>query len=95
MMRAGMMIFTELRECMLRRFEAEESGGHPYRSEVLSPLGLAYWPDIRQVCRADSPFRLDRVATTRSNARHAQVNRGIWCSELIMPGCGLDGDQGS
>jgi hypothetical protein len=48
------MIFTELdtttREWMLRRFEAEESGGNPYRSEVLSPLGLAYWPGI--MCQA-------------------------------------------
>jgi hypothetical protein len=48
------MIFTELdpttREWMLRRFEAEESGGTPYRSGVLSPLGLAHWPDVmRQV----------------------------------------------
>lgn len=34
------MIFNELdeatREWMLRRFEAEEPGGNPYRSEVLS-----------------------------------------------------------
>ena len=40
------MIFTELdrttREWMLRRFEAEESGGNPYRSEVLSQFGLAH-----------------------------------------------------
>jgi hypothetical protein len=26
-------------------FEAEESGGNPYRSEVLSQLGLAHWPE--------------------------------------------------
>jgi hypothetical protein len=48
------MIFTELdpttRDWMLRRFEAEESGGNPYRSEVLSPLGLAHWPDV--MCQA-------------------------------------------
>jgi len=51
------MIFTELdpttREWMLRRFEAEESGGNPYRSEVLSPLGLAHWPDIMRQAITD------------------------------------------
>lgn len=44
------MNFTELdgttREWMLRRFEAEESSGNPYRSEALSQLGLARWPDL-------------------------------------------------
>jgi len=44
------MNFTELdettREWMLRRFEAEESGGNPYRSEALSQVGLANWPDL-------------------------------------------------
>jgi hypothetical protein len=44
------MIFTELdettRKWMLQRFEAEESGGNPYRSEVLSQLGMVRWPDI-------------------------------------------------
>jgi hypothetical protein len=48
------MIFTELdeatREWMLRRFEAEESGGNPYRSEVLSQIGRVHWPDI--MCQA-------------------------------------------
>jgi hypothetical protein len=52
------MIFTELdeatREWMLRRFEAEESGGNPYRSEVLSPLGLASWPDIMREAITDA-----------------------------------------
>ena len=52
------MIFTELdeatREWMLRRFEAEESGGNPYRSEVLSPLGLASWPDIMRQAITDA-----------------------------------------
>jgi hypothetical protein len=51
------MIFTELdgttREWMLRRFEAEESGGNPYRSEVLSQLGLAQWPDIMRQAITD------------------------------------------
>jgi hypothetical protein len=51
------MIFTELdpttREWMLRRFEAEESGGIPYRSEVLSPLGLAHWPDVMRQAITD------------------------------------------
>lgn len=40
------MNFTELdgttREWMVRRFEAEESGGSPYRSEALSQQGLAH-----------------------------------------------------
>jgi len=39
------MNFNELngttREWMLRRFEAEESSGNPYRSEALSEAGLA------------------------------------------------------
>ena len=51
------MIFTELdrttREWMLRRFEAEESGGNPYRSEVLSQFGLAHWPDIMRQAITD------------------------------------------
>jgi len=51
------MIFTELdgttREWMLRCFEAEESGGNPYRSEVLSPLGLARWPDLMRQAITD------------------------------------------
>jgi hypothetical protein len=51
------MIFTELdgttREWMLRRFEAEESGGNPYRSEVLTRLGLARWPDIMREAITD------------------------------------------
>jgi len=51
------MIFTELdeptREWMLRRFEAEESGGNPYRSEVLSQLGLAHWPDVMRQAITD------------------------------------------
>jgi hypothetical protein len=38
---------------MLRRFEAEESGGNPCRSEVLSPLGLAHWPDIMREAITD------------------------------------------
>lgn len=52
-----MMIFTELdrttREWMLRRFEAEEFGGNPHRSEVLSQLGLARWPDIMRQAITD------------------------------------------
>jgi len=44
-MSAVAMNFTELdgttREWMLRRFEAEESGGNPYRSEALSQPGLS------------------------------------------------------
>lgn len=51
------MIFTDLdlttRDWMLRRFEAEESGGNPYRSEVLSPLGLAHWPDVMRQAITD------------------------------------------
>ena len=51
------MIFTELdpttREWMLRRFEAEESGGIPYRSGVLSPPGLAHWPDVMRQAITD------------------------------------------
>jgi len=51
------MIFTELdgttREWMFRCFEAEESGGNPYRSEVLSPLGLARWPDLTRQAITD------------------------------------------
>ena len=51
------MIFNELdeatREWMLRRFEAEESSGNPYRSEVLSQLGLADWPDIMRQAITD------------------------------------------
>jgi hypothetical protein len=51
------MIFTELdmttRGWMLRRFEAEESGGNPYRSEVLSQFGLAQWPDIMRQAITD------------------------------------------
>ena len=51
------MIFTELdettREWMLQRFEAEESGGNPYRSEVLSQLGLAHWPDVMRQAITD------------------------------------------
>jgi hypothetical protein len=51
------MIFTELdkttREWMLRRFEAEESGGNPYRSEVLSQFGLAHWPDMMRQAITD------------------------------------------
>jgi hypothetical protein len=38
---------------MLRRFEAEESGGNPYRSEALSQLGLADWPDLMRQAIAD------------------------------------------
>lgn len=34
-------------------FEAEESGGNPYRSEVLSQLGLAHWPDIMRQAITD------------------------------------------
>ena len=51
------MNFTELdgttREWMLRRFEAEESGGNPYRSEALSQLGLADWPDLMRQAITD------------------------------------------
>jgi len=51
------MIFTELdeatREWMLRRFESEESGGNPRRSEVLSQLGLAHWPDVMRQAITD------------------------------------------
>jgi hypothetical protein len=51
------MNFTELdgttREWMLRRFEAEESGGNPYRSEALSQPGLADWPDLMRQAITD------------------------------------------
>ena len=51
------MNFTELdgttREWMLQRFEAEESSGNPYRSEVLSQLGLAHWPDFMRQAITD------------------------------------------
>ena len=39
---------------MLQRFEAEESGGNPYRSEVLSELGLAQWQDIMRQAITDA-----------------------------------------
>jgi hypothetical protein len=44
------MNFTELdsttREWMIQRFEVEEASSNPYRSEVLTELGLRRWPDI-------------------------------------------------
>jgi hypothetical protein len=44
------MNFTELdgitRGWMLKCFEAEEASGNPYRSEVLTELGLSEWPNI-------------------------------------------------
>jgi hypothetical protein len=38
---------------MLRRFEAEESSGNPYRSEALSEAGLANWPDLMRQAITD------------------------------------------
>jgi hypothetical protein len=44
------MHFEELdaltRNFMLREFQAEESGGHPYRGEVLNDVGRHAWPDL-------------------------------------------------
>lgn len=44
------MKFEELddktRECMLREFEDEESGGCPYRSKYLSPIGKKVFHDL-------------------------------------------------
>jgi hypothetical protein len=52
------MVFTELdsttRGWMLRRFEAEEATGNPYRSPVLTPLGLAHWSKIMRHAITDS-----------------------------------------
>ena len=51
------MNFNELngttREWMLRRFEAEESSGNPYRSEALSQAGLANRPDLMRQAITD------------------------------------------
>lgn len=51
------MYFTELdgttREWMLRRFEAEESGPTPYRSERLTQVGLARWSDLMRQAITD------------------------------------------
>lgn len=51
------MNFNELngttREWMLRRFEAEEFSGNPYRSEALSQAGLADWPDLMRQAITD------------------------------------------
>lgn len=44
------MDFEELdattREWMLKRFEAEEASGNPYRSKALSPTGSAAFPEL-------------------------------------------------
>ncbi len=51
------MDFTELdattRDWMLQRFEAEEATGNPYRSEVLTALGLGDWPDLMRQAITD------------------------------------------
>lgn len=51
------MNFTELdgttRGWMLKCFEAEEASGNPYRSEVLTDLGLREWPDIMRQAITD------------------------------------------
>jgi hypothetical protein len=71
------MIFTELdpttREWMLRRFEAEESGGNPYRSGVLSPLGLAHWPDVMRQAITDPDGSEVTLAVALSRADYWQA----------------------
>src|SRR5260370_33975399 len=51
------MNFTELdgttRGWMLKRFEAEEASGNPYRSEVLTELGLTEWQGIMRQAMTD------------------------------------------
>lgn len=51
------MNFNELdgstRGWMLKRFEAEEASGNPYRPEVLTELGLTEWPDIMRQAITD------------------------------------------
>jgi hypothetical protein len=90
------MIFSELdgttRERMLRRFEAEESGGNPYRSEVLSQLGLARWPDIMREAITDPDGNevtlaaaLNRPDYWRAvDARGARVNPGQASGRLAI-----------
>ena len=90
------MIFTELdettREWMLRRFEAEESGGNPYRSRVLSQLGLAHWPDVMCQAITDPDGSKITLAATlnrpdywrAADARGGRVNPGHASERLAI-----------
>ncbi len=80
------MNFTELdattREWMLKRFEAEEKGGTPYRSNVLTPLGLVDWPDLMRQAITDPSGSEVTLSTALNrqgywNPRETYVRDGV------------------
>lgn len=88
------MIFNELdettREWMLRCFEAEESGGNPYRSDVLSQLGLARWPDIMRQVITDADGSEVTLAATLNRPEYWQeteeyIRNGIARQRSVNP----------
>ena len=59
---------TTTRKWMLDRFEAEEAGGNPYRSEVLTPSGLEVFPDLIREAITDPTGSELTLATSLSSA---------------------------
>jgi hypothetical protein len=54
---------------MLKCFEAEEASGNPYRSEVLTELGLSEWPNImRQAITAPDGSEITLAAALSPRA---------------------------
>lgn len=72
------MNFNELngttREWMLRRFEAEESSGNPYRSEAWSEAGLVNWPDLMRQAITDPNGNEVTLAAGLNRADYWQAN---------------------
>jgi DNA-binding Xre family transcriptional regulator len=70
---------------MLLRFEAEESGGTPYRSEALSQHGLAHWPDLVPLL-AERGIHLSREQVyrlvTQVPQRLSTDTLAAWCDIL-------------
>lgn len=88
------MNFNELngttREWMLQRFEAEESSGNPYRSEALSPAGLANWADLMRQAITDPDGNEVTLAARLNRAGYWQatetyVREGVSRQRRVNP----------
>ena len=88
------MNFEELtppvRVPMLAAYDAEVDSGRPYESSVMSPEGLAAYPDLlREALRAGDEVTLTRAISNprywkATNARGAAVNPAASASALAL-----------
>lgn len=89
------MNFEELdsttRSWMLRRFDAEEASGAPYRSKVLSSAGLALYPELVRSAIQD-PSGTERSLAQALNYREfwntmdSYVRKGVWGERRVNIG---------